>query len=143
MLRSRSGTGQRHVEKLAACKTGGASRPGHDRQHLQANPGTHGCWLRQRFERQCLQGITRDQGRALAVGHMQSWLPSTNERVVQCRQIVVYQGIGVHQLHRASDTVRSFKLPSHGFTRTVSEDWPQTLTRLKYAVSHGVIQLVQ
>ena len=102
------------IDGLATGHTVVASGTGQSRTQLGLNRWGHAAVFGgQQLKSQGLQGIPRQQGLRLAIGHMHRGLAPAQHIVVHARHVVVHQGVSVDQLHR---TRRAQGRRQHGRT---------------------------
>ena len=138
-------TGQ--VNRLAA---GHAHPPRGARQNAaqaRLHRGVHAAVQgRQHLKSQGLQSVTGQERTGLTKLHMHRGFATAQHIVVHARHIVVHQGIGMYQLHRAGRPHRcSIRTRgSQATDRLISgqhQQGPQSLAAIEHGIAHRMVQI--
>ena len=133
---------RRQIDGLTAHHAARARRLRQHPQHPQADRGSlgHALVLAEHLESQRLQGIAGQDRQRFAAGFMAARPTVAQIVVVHGRQVVVDQGIGMDELHRAGGAVQGFQGRPDRRAGRVDQHRADALAAAQHGVAHGLMQ---
>ena len=132
------------IDRLSARHAARTRCTGEQAQHLELTHRIVGeLVFGERFERQALQGIARQQGRGLVKLLVHSGFAAAQRVVVHRRHVVVHQRIAVDEFHCGGGVLHTSHIRAGKFAGRTCQQRAHTFAATNHRVAHGFVQALR